>query len=49
MINGQVPAVETGTSSQAVDKQIQLINTKLDALTVANWMVFPKTTLTQEG
>ena len=32
MINGQVPAVATGTSSQPVDQQIQSINTKLDAL-----------------
>ena len=32
MINGQVPAVATGTNSQSVDKQIQSINTKLDVL-----------------
>lgn len=31
-INGQVPAVATGTNSQPVDQQIQSINTKLDVL-----------------
>ena len=42
MINGQVPAGATGTSSQPVNQQIQSINTKLDVLANKLESVAPK-------